>query len=66
MITRFRGVPTWRELVILAHRFTAGGVPTLIADPRDLEIVNGRLVVNQSPAAHREIDDFLRRLGQYR
>ena len=44
VITDFRGVPTWSEFEILAHRFTARGVPTLIADPRDLEIVNGRLV----------------------
>jgi uncharacterized circularly permuted ATP-grasp superfamily protein len=46
VITDFRGVPTWSEFEILAHRFTARGVPTLIADPRDLEIVNGRLVVH--------------------
>ena len=45
VITDFKGVPTWSEFEILAHRFTANGVPTLIADPRDLEIVNGRLVV---------------------
>ncbi|HEX7896565.1 MAG TPA: hypothetical protein VF950_02315 [Planctomycetota bacterium] len=31
-----------------------------------IDLVNGRLVVNQSAAAHREIDDLLRRLGQYR
>jgi hypothetical protein len=46
VITDFRGVPTWSEFEILAQHFTARGVPTLIADPRELEIVNGRLVAS--------------------
>jgi uncharacterized circularly permuted ATP-grasp superfamily protein len=49
VITDFRGVPTWNEFEILAHRFTSRGVPTLVADPRDLEIVNGRLVAHGEP-----------------
>ena len=44
-ITDFRGVPTWNEFEILAHHFTGRGVPTMVADPRELEVVNGRLVV---------------------
>ena len=40
LITDFRGVPTWSEFEILAERFTRRGVPTVIADPRDLEIVS--------------------------
>lgn len=44
LITDFREVPTWSEFEILAERFTARGVPTVLADPRDLEIVDGRLV----------------------
>lgn len=31
-----------------------------------IDLADGRLVVTQSPAVHREIDAFLRRLGQYR
>ena len=31
-----------------------------------IDLVNGRLVVNQSAGVHREIDAFLARLGQYR
>jgi hypothetical protein len=31
-----------------------------------IDLVNGRLVINQSPAVHREVEDLLRRLGQYR
>jgi hypothetical protein len=46
LITDFRGVPTWSEFEILAERFTQRGVPTVIADPRDLEIVSGRLVAD--------------------
>ncbi len=49
VITDFAGVPTWSEFEILAEHFTARGVPTLIADPRDLEIVNGRLVAHGEP-----------------
>ncbi|BCS31202.1 hypothetical protein TBR22_A04020 [Luteitalea sp. TBR-22] len=46
VITDFRDVPTWSEFEILAERFTARGVPTVVADPRDLEIVGGRLVAH--------------------
>ncbi len=46
VITDFRGVPTWNEFEILAERFTRRGVPTVVADPRDLEIANGRLVAH--------------------
>src|SRR5579859_7294892 len=35
-IVDFRGVPTWSEFEILKARFEKMGVPTLIADPRDL------------------------------
>jgi len=56
VITDFRGVPTWSEFEILADHFSTRGVPTVVADPRDLEIVNGRLV-----AAGRAIDLVYRR-----
>jgi uncharacterized circularly permuted ATP-grasp superfamily protein len=56
VITDFRGVPTWSEFEILAARFTSRGVPTVVADPRDLEIVGGRLV-----AEGRAIDLVYRR-----
>jgi uncharacterized circularly permuted ATP-grasp superfamily protein len=56
VITDFRGVPTWSEFEILAARFTWRGVPTVVADPRDLEIVGGRLV-----AEGRAIDLVYRR-----
>ena len=49
LITDFRGVPTWSEFEILAERFTTRGVPTVIADPRDLEITGGRLVAAGQP-----------------
>lgn len=49
LITDFRDVPTWSEFEILADRFTSGGVPTIIADPRDLEIVGRRLVAHGQP-----------------
>ncbi len=49
VITDFRGVPTWNEFEILAAHFTARGVPTVIADPRELEIARGRLVAHGEP-----------------
>ncbi|HTU99307.1 MAG TPA: hypothetical protein VMF13_02130 [Luteitalea sp.] len=49
LITDFRGVPTWNEFEILAQRFTAHGVPTVVADPRDLEIASGRLIAEGAP-----------------
>ena len=36
LIVDFRGVPTWSEFEILQNRFEAPGVPTVVADPRDL------------------------------
>src|SRR5262249_31741278 len=36
-IVDWREVPTYSEFEILRDAFTAGGVPTIIADPRDLE-----------------------------
>jgi uncharacterized circularly permuted ATP-grasp superfamily protein len=36
LITDWREVPTWSEFEILRDRFIARGVPTVIADPRDL------------------------------
>jgi uncharacterized circularly permuted ATP-grasp superfamily protein len=35
-IVDWREVPTWSEFELLRDAFTASGVPTLIADPRDL------------------------------
>jgi uncharacterized circularly permuted ATP-grasp superfamily protein len=49
VITDFRGVPTWSEFEILAERFTQRGVPTVIADPRELDIVDGRLIADGAP-----------------
>ncbi len=49
LITDFRGVPTWSEFEILADHFTERGVPTVVADPRDLEIAAGRLVAQGQP-----------------
>lgn len=40
-IVDFRGVPTWSEFELLAGAFRAAGVPTLVADPRDL-VFDGR------------------------
>ena len=49
VITDFREVPTWSEFEILAAHFTARGVPTVVADPRDLTIVDGRLLAHGAP-----------------
>jgi len=38
-IVDWREVPTYSEFEILRDAFTAAGVPTIIADPRDLEYV---------------------------
>ena len=40
-IVDWREVPTWSEFELLRDAFTAAGVPTLIADPRDL-VFDGR------------------------
>ena len=56
-IVDFRGVPTWSEFELLSEAFAAAGVPTLVADPRDLEF-DGRTL-----AAHgRRIDLVYRRV----
>ncbi len=57
LITDFRGVPTWSEFLILKGRFEARGVPTVVADPRDLAFDGTALV-----ADGRRIDLVYRRV----
>jgi uncharacterized circularly permuted ATP-grasp superfamily protein len=57
LIVDFRGVPTWSEFEILQERFEARGVPTVVADPRDLVYDRGRLM-----AGGRTIDLVYRRV----
>ena len=45
-IVDFRGVPTWSEFELLRDAFAAAGVPTLVADPRDLEFDGRTLAAN--------------------
>jgi uncharacterized circularly permuted ATP-grasp superfamily protein len=56
-IVDFRGVPTWSEFELLREAFTAAGVPTLVADPRDL-VFDGRTLT----AHGRRIDLVYRRV----
>jgi len=42
-IVDWKGVPTWSEFEILKARFDKMGVPTLIADPRDLKFDGKKL-----------------------
>ena len=42
-IVDWREVPTWTEFEILRDAFVAAGVPTLVCDPRELELSGGRL-----------------------
>jgi uncharacterized circularly permuted ATP-grasp superfamily protein len=42
-IVDWREVPTWTEFELLRDAFEASGVPTLVADPRDLIHDGGRL-----------------------
>jgi uncharacterized circularly permuted ATP-grasp superfamily protein len=56
LITDFRDVPTWSEFEILRDRFIALGVPTIVADPRDLTFDGQTLV-----AEGRAIDLVYRR-----
>jgi hypothetical protein len=42
-IVDWREVPTWSEFELLRDAFNAAGVPTVIADPRDLEF-DGRVL----------------------
>jgi uncharacterized circularly permuted ATP-grasp superfamily protein len=48
-IVDWRGVPTWSEFELLRDAFVALGVPTVIADPRDLTFDGGRLVAAGVP-----------------
>jgi uncharacterized circularly permuted ATP-grasp superfamily protein len=43
-IVDWREVPTFSEFELLRDAFVAQGVPTMVCDPRDLELVDGRLV----------------------
>ncbi len=43
-IVDWEGVPTWSEFEILQERFERMGVPTLVADPRELEFDGKQLV----------------------
>jgi uncharacterized circularly permuted ATP-grasp superfamily protein len=56
-IVDWREVPTWTEFEILQAHFEERGVPTLVADPRDVEFKGGRLV-----AQGRRIDLLYRRV----
>jgi uncharacterized circularly permuted ATP-grasp superfamily protein len=56
-IVDWREVPTWSEFELLRDAFTAAGVPTLIADPRDL-VFDGRALT----AAGQRIDLVYRRV----
>ena len=56
-IVDWRDVPTWSEFELLRDAFTAAGVPTLIADPRDL-VFDGRALT----AAGQRIDLVYRRV----
>ena len=56
-IVDWRGVPTWSEFELLRDAFEAAGVPTLIADPRDLTF-DGRALT----AGGRRIDLVYRRV----
>ena len=57
LITDFREVPTWSEFLILKDRFEARGVPTVVADPRDLTFDGTTLT-----AGGRRIDHVYRRV----
>lgn len=48
-IVDWREVPTWSEFELLRDAFTAAGVPTLIADPRDLVFDGRRLAAAGQP-----------------
>lgn len=48
-ILDWREVPTYSEFVLFAEYFTAQGVPTRIADPREVEYRHGRLLVGDFP-----------------
>ncbi len=46
LIVDFRGVPTWSEFEILQNRFEGRGLPTVVADPRDLVYEHGKLMAD--------------------
>jgi hypothetical protein len=46
-IVDWEDVPTWNEFEILQQRFERMGVPTLIADPRELEFDGRKLVAQE-------------------
>jgi uncharacterized circularly permuted ATP-grasp superfamily protein len=48
-IVDWREVPTWSEFELLRDAFVGLGVPTVIADPRDLTFEGGRLVAAGVP-----------------
>jgi hypothetical protein len=56
-IVDFKGVPTWREFEILQARFEKMGVPTVVADPRDLSFDGKKLT-----AEGKKIDLVYRRV----
>lgn len=49
VITDFDDVPTWSEFEIMAEHFTTHGVPTVVCDPRALEIVENRVLADGAP-----------------
>ena len=69
LIVDFHGVPTWAEFEFLAAHFTALGVPTVVADPRDLTFEHGglyaqgrRIDLRLPPRAHQRHPRAARRL----
>ena len=48
-IVDWEDVPTWSEFEILQQRFERMGIPTLIADPRELEWDGKKLVAQDKP-----------------
>ena len=48
-IVDWREVPTYTEFELLRDAFAARGVPTVICDPRDLELAGGRLRAGDRP-----------------
>jgi hypothetical protein len=48
-IVDWQDVPTWSEFEILQERFEGMGIPTVIADPRELEWDGKRLVAEDQP-----------------
>jgi uncharacterized circularly permuted ATP-grasp superfamily protein len=48
-IVDWENVPTWSEFEILQQRFERMGIPTLIADPRELEWDGKKLIAQEKP-----------------